>query len=121
MKVARKHKYDMICNLNTKGTTDSLMFQHNESLSDFRQEDMFIMSLNREDRLRFISSPDYIVTTAMEVVTSSWDQGIQENEAKEGFHELKLRGYPWWADGTDAIKSRFLIINMIAKFLALGW
>ena len=121
IQVARKHKYDMISSLNTKGTTDSLMFQQNDSLSDFRQEDMFIMSLNRQDRLRFISAPDYIVTSAAEVVTSSWDKGIQENEAKEGFHELKLRGTPWWANGTDAIKSRFLIINMIAKFRALGW
>ena len=121
IQVARKHKYDLICNLNTKGTTDSLMFQHNESLTDFRQEDMFIMSLNRTDRLRFISAPDYIVTSAAEVVTSSWDRGIQENDAKDGFHELKLRGNPWWADGEDAIKSRFLVINMIAKFKALGW
>ena len=55
------------------------------------------------------------------MVTSSWDKGIQENEAKEGFHELKLRGTPWWANWEDAIKSRFLIINMIAKFQALGW
>ena len=54
-------------------------------------------------------------------MTSSWDKGIQENEAKEGFHELKLHGTPWFASGTDAIKSRFLIINMIAKFRALGW
>ena len=121
IQVARKHKYDLICNLNTKGTTDSLMFQHNPNLSDFRQEDMFIMSLNRNDRIRLISAPDYIVTSTADVVTSYWDKGIQENEAKEGFHELKLRGTPWWADGESAVKSRFLIINMIAKFQALGW
>ena len=121
IQVARKHKYDLISNLNTKGTTDSMLFQHNPNLSDFSQEDMFILSLNRNDRIRLISAPDYIVTSAEEVVASSWDKGIQENEAKEGFHELKLRGTPWWAIGEDAIKSRFLIINMIAKFQALGW
>ena len=111
----------MISNLNTKGTTDSMLFQHNPNLSDFSQEDLFILSLNRNDRIRLISAPDYIVTSTAEVVTSSWDKGIQENEAKEGFHELKLHGTPWWSHGEDAIKSRFLIINMIAKFQALGW
>ena len=121
IRVARKHKYDLISSLNVKGTTDSLMFQYNSALSDFHQDDMFIMSLNREDRLRLISAPNYIVTTAAELVTKYWEKGIQENEAKEGFHELKLRGTPWWADGESAVKSRYLIINMIAKFRSLGW
>ena len=121
IRVARKHKYDLISSLNVKGTTDSLMFQYNSALSDFHQDDMFIMSLNRHDRLRLISAPDYIVTTAAELVTKHWEKGIQENEAKDGFHELKLRGNPWWADGESAVKSRYLIINMIAKFRSLGW
>ena len=121
IRVARKHKYDLISSLNVKGTTDSLMFQYNSALSDFHQDDMFIMSLNRHDRLRLISAPDYIVTTAAELVTKHWEKGIQENEAKDGFHELKLRGTPWWADGESAVKSRYLIINMIAKFRSLGW
>ena len=121
IQVARKEKFYMISNLNTNEITDSLMFQYNESLSDFRQQDMFIMSLNRKYRLRFISAPDYIMTSAADVVTSSWDKGIQKNKAKDGFHELKLRVTPWWEDGKGAVKSRFLIINMIAKFRALGW
>ena len=49
IQVARKHKYDLISNLNTKGTTDSMLFQHNPNLSVFRQEDLFILSLLRQD------------------------------------------------------------------------
>ena len=52
-----------------------------------------MMSLIRQDRLQFISAPVNIVTSAPEV-TSSWDKGVQENETKEGFHKLKLRGSP---------------------------
>ena len=48
-------------------------------------------------------------------------KGIQKNNAKDGFHELKLSGIPWWEDGKGAVKSRFQIINMIANFRALGW
>jgi len=119
IRTARRHKYDLVTNLNLKGTTDSLMFQHKMSLSD-SAEDMFAMSLNRNDRLRLLCAPSYVVTSTEELVTDNW--GVQGCKEKAGdCSEFKLYGTPWWADGETAVKSRFLIAVIIAKFKSLGW
>ena len=46
IQVARRHSFEMIVNIDTKGTTDSLFFQEKSCLFG-SPEDMFIMSLNR--------------------------------------------------------------------------
>ena len=74
IQIARNHKFELVTNVNLKGTTDSLMFQHKVSLQS-GAEDMFAMSLNRNDRLRLICAPSYIVTASEEVLSQHW--GIQ--------------------------------------------
>ena len=118
IRVARSHKYELVTNLNTKGTTDSLLFQHKSSLLN-SPEDMFIMSLNRNDRLRIIGAPAYIETEAEEVVAEHW--GVQGAAPYAGSFELKLYGTPWWADGEDTVKARHVIGQLIARFKSLGW
>ena len=118
IRVARGHKYELVTNLNTKGTTDSLLFQHKSSLLN-TPEDMFIMSLNRNDRLRIIGAPNYIEIEAEEVVAEHW--GVQGVAPYAGSYEIKLYGTPWWADGEDTVKARHVIGQLIAKFKALGW
>jgi hypothetical protein len=49
----------MVVNIDTKGTTDSLFFQEKPCLFG-SPEDMFIMSLNRYDRLRLIDAPEHM-------------------------------------------------------------
>jgi hypothetical protein len=116
--VARSHKYELVTNLNTKGTTDSLLFQHKSSLLT-SPEDMFIMSLNRNDRLRIIGAPSYIETEAEEVVSEHW--GVQGVSPYAGSFEIKLYGTPWWADGEDTVKARNVIAQLIARFKSVGW
>ena len=118
IRVARTHKYELVTNLNTKGTTDSLLFQHKCSLLT-SPEDMFIMSLNRNDRLRIIGAPSYIESEAEEVVAEHW--GVQGVAPYAGSYEIKLYGTPWWADGEDTVKSRNVIARLIARFKSLGW
>ena len=118
IRVARSHKYELVTNLNTKGTTDSLLFQHKSSLLN-TPEDMFIMSLNRNDRLRIIGAPEYIHTDAEEVVAAHW--GVQGVAPYAGSYEFKMYGTPWWADGEDTVKARNVIGHLIAKFKSLGW
>ena len=128
IKVARSHKYELVTNLNVKGTTDSLLFQHKRSLSsrlpiprallDY-PEDMFIMSLNRNDRLRLIEAPRYIETKTKEVISQNW--GVQDVGEYAGSFEVKMYGRPWWADGEDTVRARNLIAVLIAKFKSLGW
>ena len=105
-------------NLNVKGTTDSLLFQHKESLQA-SPEDMLMISLNRNDRLRLISCPTYVITAVEDVISQHW--GLQNCKEKEGCWEFKLYGTPWWADGEDSVKARYLIANLIMRLRALGW
>ena len=55
-----RHNYALTANINTKGKTDSLFFQHNMTLYG-SPEDMFILSLNEDDKIRLIRAPDYII------------------------------------------------------------
>ena len=56
-----------MANISTKGTTDSLFFQYNATLYG-SPEDMFIMSLNNTDKIRFITAPEYITRLAGDVI-----------------------------------------------------
>ena len=62
-----RHNYAIVANISTKGTTDSIFFQHSQTLYG-TPEDMFIMSLNNNDKIRFITAPDYVHTLAGEVI-----------------------------------------------------
>ena len=118
---ARKHKYELVTNLNTKGTTDSLLFRHKKSLQADLKEEMMMISLNRDDRMRLIACPGSIITVVEEVITQHWEGGLQHSKEKTGFWEFKLAGYPWWASGEDTVKSRYLIANLIMKLKSVGW
>ena len=107
-------------NLNTKGTTDSLLFQHRDGLQG-SPEDMLMISLNREDRLRLVSCPSYVTTAVEEVVRQHWEQGLQGSWEREACWELKLAGTPWWAEGEDTVKARYLVAHIIARLKTLGW
>ena len=131
IRVARTHKYEVVTNLNVKGTTDSLLFQHKPQLDEVPGA-MFMISLNREDRLRLLEAPDYVITALEEVITETWERGIQHSKQREegggeyarlnkGYHEFKLAGRPWWADGEEAVKSRYLVASILAKLRSLGW
>ena len=105
--------------------------------SEFKQQ-MMMISLNRDDRMRLISCPSYVVTLVEEEIREHWEQGLQDSKEKDGFWEFKLSGYPWWADGEDTVKSRYIVIlhcnsliqshtiryliaNMITRLKTLGW
>ena len=62
-----RHNYDLVTNINTKGKTDSLFFQHNMTLYG-SPEDMFILSLNNDDKIRLIRAPDGILKLVGDVI-----------------------------------------------------
>ena len=107
--------------MNIKGTTDSLLFQHKKSLQSDLKEELMMISLNRDDRMRLIACPSSIISAVEEMISQHWEGGIQHSKEKAGFWEFKLAGYPWWADGEETVKSRYLIANIIMKLKSLGW
>ena len=82
---------------------------------------MLMISLNREDRLRLISCPGYVISAVEEVITHHWEQGLQASRERENCWELKVSGTPWWAEGEDTVKARYLVAHIISKLKALGW
>ena len=59
IRVMRRYNYAIVANISTKGTTDSIFFQQSKNLYG-SPEDMFIMSLNNDDKIRLITAPDYV-------------------------------------------------------------
>ena len=109
----------MVVNIDTKGTTDSLFFQEKPCLFG-SPEDMFIMSLNRYDRLRLIDAPEHMEKVMEDVAQKHW--GVKSTQKYCEAHELTLSGHPWFVDsGEEAIKTRILIGNLIMTFKSKGW
>ena len=103
------------------GYTDSLLFQHKKSLQVDLKEELMMISLNQENRMWLTACPSSIISAVEEMISQHWEGGIQHSKEKAGFWEFKLAGYPWWADGEETVKSRYLIANIIMKLKSLGW
>ena len=67
IRVMRKYNYVIVANISTKGTTDSIFFQQSKRLYG-SPEDMFILSLNNNDKIRLITAPDYVQGLVEEVI-----------------------------------------------------
>lgn len=49
--------------------------------------------------------------TEFSVILSVWANGIQNERDYHGSWEFKLKGYPWQAQGSEAVSSRLLIVS----------
>ena len=56
-----------MANISTKGTTDSIFFQQSKTMYG-SPEDMFILSLNNNDKIRLITAPDYVHSLVGDVI-----------------------------------------------------
>jgi len=120
IRVMRRNNYALLVNINTKDKTDSLFFQHNMALYG-SPEDMFIMSLNDEDKIRLIRAPDYIIKLVGEVIKRTWRRVLKWEGKYCGSYEFRLSGNPWWADGEDTVESRYLVGTLLAELKKQGW
>ena len=68
-----------------------------------------------------IGAPPDVTQCVKETIVSVWQKGIQKEEDHFGAWDFKLKGTPWWADGTEAVQSRLLITKIIEALLARGW
>ena len=127
VKISQTHRFELVANMDIKGTSDSLMFQYRESLSGI-SSNFIIISLNGADKLRLIHDPSTdglyhqtLVSTIEELIKDCWHMGLQGSEVKDGCHQFKLKGWPWWAEGKETVETRFLIANLIVKMKSIGW
>ena len=80
VRAAGRHNYQLVTNLNLRGTTDSLMLQHNAATTTTHSDNLFALSLQQRDRLQLICAHDTVVAAVREVVTNTWAGGLLAEE-----------------------------------------
>lgn len=79
----------------------------------------FSVSFNEGDKLRLINAPPNIIHAVRSILTGA----IQREEWKiaDFAYQFKLFGYPWYADGSETVTSRVLLLNMLDALATYGW
>lgn len=83
------------------------------------------VSLHRFDRIRFVQFPDHDLPRILDIVTTSWSNGIQGTTQYAESFEIKLKGNPWNHATSGAIpgdkQARRLIRQLLEGLYNLGW
>ncbi|KAJ3169215.1 hypothetical protein HDU88_001012 [Geranomyces variabilis] len=79
------------------------------------------ISFNRADLLRVIMAPPQVVEVITSTAQRCYPRGVQEIRHKDGFPQIKLRGYPWHATGGDTVLARQFLLEVIDALLRIGW
>lgn len=82
--------------------------------------DLFAMSFNMSDRIRIIDAPRF-ADCVEDALRSQWPNGTQHKEDYFGSVEYKLCGHPWFPDGSQTVRSRMLLCQIIANIRAKGY
>jgi len=96
---------------------DTLFFEYGHPDPEAQ---MVAMSFNLRDRIRVIDAPE-LMPCVMEAVKSQWAWGTQNERDYNGAKEVKLRGNPWWPDGSETVYGRLLLCQIIANLKARGY
>ncbi|XP_048580053.1 uncharacterized protein LOC5501260 isoform X2 [Nematostella vectensis] len=111
------------CNANLKSTADTLFFKYDPNVIPAQTANHFVISLNRNDRLRLINAPQPIIETVKQILSQYWSTrgGIQKERQYHASWEFKLSGTPWWACGDEAVMSRFVMCKILEGLQSQGW
>ncbi|CAF0781579.1 unnamed protein product [Rotaria sp. Silwood1] len=100
-----------------KSDKDSLIFQLGIPPPS---TSFFAVSLNEWDKLRLIGAPNELIRAAQQTIGKD---EIQREEwiYSETAYQFKLIGYPWEADGDEAVTSRIKLLALLDCFTSFGW
>ncbi|XP_057289755.1 uncharacterized protein LOC130612452 isoform X2 [Hydractinia symbiolongicarpus] len=113
------HQWLLYGNSNVKSAADTLFFREDTTMKD--EFEFLTISLNRNDRLRFILVQDHIVAT-LETVRQTWNHGVEEvKDDRPHCYELVLKGNPWWTSGVKAVEARLVILKIMEKLSQFGY
>ena len=107
---------------NLRATADTLFFKYDPAVAaDGSRIAGFVLSLNKNDRLRCVDAPKDATNCVKKMIVQSWVRGVQEEKQNYNAYEFKLKGTPWWADGKMAVDSRLLICKIFEGLWSIGW
>jgi hypothetical protein len=118
----RRHQWAFVCNVNTKGTTDSLFFKFDPTIVPGESTEFCTISLNRDDRLRLIKVKEDVISRIRQVIEAVWGRDkIQKEKNRYGCWEFKLAGIPWHLTSDESIKARYLVLKVLEGMREKGW
>nr|ODN97740.1 hypothetical protein L204_03163 [Cryptococcus depauperatus CBS 7855] len=79
------------------------------------------LHLARGDGVRLIGLPETVYEDVEQAIIRVWMRGIQGKSHLQQGIEWKLRGYPWSAQGSDAVPARRLLCHILFALCAKGW
>ena len=106
---------------NLRGNADALFFMYDPAAPSPCLSCGFVMTLNKNDRLRIIDAPHDAAGPVNNAITDYWPRGIQKEKGKLNAYEFKLKGCPWWANGEDTVSVRYFMCKMFEELLRSGW
>ncbi|XP_067025113.1 uncharacterized protein [Acropora muricata] len=117
-----QRQWKLYGNSNFKSEANTFFFEHDPNLPPGQPSPpQFLISFNSTDLLRVINAPENLISAVRSTIQSSWLRGIQRESSYAGSWEFKLKGTPWWADGEEAVESRYLILKLMEALQAYGW
>ena len=109
-------------NSNFKSEANTFFFEHDPNLPLGQPSPVqFVISFNSHDLLRVIGASENLISAVRSTIQSHWGKGIQRELNYAGSWEFKLKGTPWWADGHEAVESRYLVLKLMEALQAYGW
>ncbi|CAF2862192.1 unnamed protein product [Rotaria sp. Silwood2] len=80
----------------------------------------FAISFNEGDKLRLIGAPHELIRATHQTIGTD---SIQREERiySEAAYQFKLVGFPWEADGDEAVTSRLMLLALLDCFTSFGW
>ncbi len=79
------------------------------------------LSLHASDRIRLLQFPQSDIAQIRNVLQRSWAQGIQAEQIYATSYEFKLRGNPWYGQGSESVAARVLVRELLAYLFSMGW
>ncbi|CAF1260632.1 unnamed protein product [Rotaria sp. Silwood1] len=100
-----------------KSDKDSLIFQLGIPPPS---TSFFAVSFNERDKLRLIGASHELIRAVQQTIDKDT---IQREEwiYSETAYQFKLVGYPWEADGDEAVTSRIKLLALLDCFTSFGW
>ena len=88
---------------------------------DFDDVRFCALIMSRYDRLRLLQVPTTVTPVIKDCISQHWYLQLLKQREYYGTTEFKLGGSPWWADGNDAIESRYFISCLVGTLKMHGW
>ncbi|KAF2262908.1 hypothetical protein CC78DRAFT_294841 [Lojkania enalia] len=96
---------------------DTLLFRHQNPAP--AECDWCCIGFSRSDRIRFIDVPAEVYNIFASKLPNNRLQS--RGQHSPGVYEFKIYGRPWWADGTDTMIVRGMLLSLLEALEEEGW